>query len=749
MDLGLLFLYLLGIPVHTPTNAHIIILISKTILMGIASYVLAKIERQTYNSSNYLHKSLELVFLTVYIIADVLVCLTAPQSIGNYMRLFAIPIIAGSITIISQVKSAIILSATYLFYFFWVPGSSGIEELMPFASSYNFWIVVFLSTMFISASVYSLFVNNFVVIMQFKQASEKYSKLNVVLEQEVNQRTKLLQVVNSISAELLGSDTENFNHALCRSMEKIGIALDVDKIYIWKNEQCGNDLFCDRVYEWSKDAASGQDSNAAKAVLFPVDWLSILIDNQCINDMVRNFPNNTRDYLRERNVLSVLAVPVFIFNEFWGFVLFNDCRNERTFTDVEEAILRTLSLLFATSVLRNEMTSDLVRKTELALAGSRAKSDFLANISHEIRTPLNAITGMSGIAQRSDNIDEIHRNLKRIDAAGQQLLSIINDVLDMSKIEAGKIEIEDKPFELIAMLQNIKSIIGVQAEQKPLHLITDLSPELPEIVSGDETRVSQILINLLSNAIKFTPQDGCVYFTAKMEDAPSDEYVKLIFIVRDTGIGIAPESLPKLFNNFEQADVGISRKFGGTGLGLAITKRIAEMMQGGIEVESMPGQGSCFTANVLLRKDIDDKMTARNKNAIIPTKDIFANRCALLVEDIEINREIVISMLSDTGIQIEIAEDGNRAVEMFKKAPQLYDIIFMDIHMPIMDGYTATEQIRTLDIPHAKSVPILAMSANAFAEDIQRCMNCGMNGHIAKPIDYIKLIEQVKKHLFE
>ena len=709
--------------------------------MGTVSYILAKIGKRPYDSKNYFHRMLDVLFPVIYMFSDVAVCFTGPPTIGNYMRLFAIPIIVGSIAVIDQIKSGIILFALYLFYFFSIPNMAGLSTLPTIASSYNFWLVVFTTALFLSALAYSQFVNNFVVAMQFKRTSEDYSQLNGVLEWEVNQRTRLLRTVNDISAELLSSDNEHFDDELCKSMKKIGAALEIDKVHIWKNEWQGEHLFCTQIFGWPNGTGSHQYDEETGSVPFPSDWLPRMSKNECINETVENFSNDVHEYLQERNIVSIIALPVFISNEFWGFVAFDDCRNERIFTDVEEAILRTISLLLATSILRNNMTIDLVRQTELALAGSKAKSDFLANISHEIQTPLNAITGMSRIAQVSNNIDEIHRNLEHIDVAGRQLLSVINDVLDMSKIEAGKIELDSIPFDLIAMLDNIGSIIGIQAAQKPLHLITELSPQLPQIVIGDETRLSQVLINLLSNAIKFTPAEGHVYFTVDAKGTPEDEYIQLIFAVRDTGIGIAPESLPKLFKNFEQADTGISRKFGGTGLGLAITKRITEMMHGGIEVESVLGSGSCFTVHVLLQKGAEGTVIVCKNNTATPSKDIFATYCALLVEDVEINREIIIATLSDTGLQIDIAEDGARAVEIFKKNPERYNIIFMDIQMPIMDGYTATQKIREMD----QTVPILAMTANAFTEDIQRCMDCGMNGHIAKPIDYIELIEQMKR----
>ena len=742
MDVGLLALYFFGLSAYIPSHAHITALVIKVLFMGAASYALAQIGKQPYHRQKLLHRNLDILFLFVYIVGDIVVCLTAPYSIANYMRLFAIPVIAGSITVISQVKSGIMLFAVYIFYFFQMPQMSGVPESMSFVSTYNFWFVVFATAVFLSASVYSQFVNNFVANMNLKQTSEKYSQLNTALEQEVSQRTQLLQVVNAISADLLGSTNETFASMLNHSMEQIGLSLEVDRVYIWKNELQDNVLLCSQMYEWSGGAEAQQGGELVESVPFPPTWYPNLSQNKCINGIVKTFDVYEREHLEAQSVKSIIVVPVFILNEFWGFVGFDDCSAERLFNDVEESILRTISLLFATSVLRNDMTSNLVQTTELALASSKAKSEFLANISHEIRTPLNAITGMSNIARKSDSIEEIYVCLDRVNAAGHQLLSIINDVLDMSKIEAGKIEMLHEPFHLIAMLENVKSIIRVQAEQKQLKLITELSPLLPEIVIGDETRLSQVLINLLSNAIKFTLQDGTVHFQAELKSSPEDESFRLLLSVRDNGIGIAPDVIPTLFNKFEQADASISRKFGGTGLGLAISKRIVEMMHGSITVESVLGEGSCFTAEVLLHKPSANAVVHKEAS-VESVKDIFKGYRALLVEDIEVNREIVLAMLLDTGLEIDIAENGACAVEAFMRMPEAYDIIFMDIQMPVLDGYSATRKIRALNSPQAKAVPIVAMTANAFAEDIERCIDAGMNDHISKPVDFTKLIRKL------
>jgi signal transduction histidine kinase/CheY-like chemotaxis protein len=378
-----------------------------------------------------------------------------------------------------------------------------------------------------------------------------------------------------------------------------------------------------------------------------------------------------------------------------------------------------------------ERTRELEIQAEAAQAASRTKSEFLANMSHEIRTPINAVTGMATIARSSRDLDRMYDCLDKITLASRQLLGLINDILDMSKIEAKKFELAHEPFALEATVRNIGSIIGVRAEEKNQRFTAEASPDIPEVVVGDEMRLSQILLNLLSNAVKFTPERGEIKLSMKRlgKRGEKDEFEAS---VSDTGIGIAPEQQARLFNAFVQADSGTARRFGGTGLGLAISKSLAELMDGGITVESVPGEGSRFIVRLSLEVGSPDMLQdARTTVA----EYNFEGRVFLLVEDIAINREIVLALLEDTGAKIECAENGQIAVEMFAAAPERYDIIFMDVQMPVMDGYQATKAIRELPVTQAHTVPIIAMTANAFAEDVENCKKAGMNAHVAKPID--------------
>lgn len=517
-------------------------------------------------------------------------------------------------------------------------------------------------------------------------------------------------------------------------------------------------------------------------------------------------------------------------------------------------------------------------------AASRAKSDFLSHMSHEIRTPLNAIIGMINIGMNTDDVDKKNYCFDRADSASKHLLSLISDVLDMSKIEADRLELSYSEFDFEKMLINITNVANVRAEEKKQVFVVNFYGSVPEYIECDELRLSQVITNLLTNAIKFTPEKGSVVLSIETAECGNGE-VDLKFTVADNGIGISKEQQERLFTSFSQADAGITKKFGGTGLGLAISKRIVELLGGSIWVESELNCGSKFiftikakkaagrplaklSANIMaediriiavdsslevreyftdimkalklschvaengaevleLMESTEDKpyniffvdwlmpemdgieLTKRIKKAdcensiilmisaadwslieeeavaagvscfiskpLFPSELINAiNTCfgaeskliafdtpekavlrrydfyrhtLLIAEDIEINREIMSAVLEETNISIDYAENGNIAVAMFSENPDKYSLILMDVNMPEMDGYEATRIIRALDIAKAKTIPIIAMTANVFKEDIDKCIECGMNDHTGKPIDTDALLGALNKYL--
>ncbi|MCW5660459.1 MAG: PAS domain S-box protein [Burkholderiaceae bacterium] len=383
------------------------------------------------------------------------------------------------------------------------------------------------------------------------------------------------------------------------------------------------------------------------------------------------------------------------------------------------------------------LNDELVVERDRAQAATRAKSAFLANMSHEIRTPMNAIIGLTHLMQR-DTRDALGQDrLGKIADAAHHLLRLINDVLDLSKIDAGKLELEVLDFDLVELLSRSCAMVAESAHAKGLELHVD-SSGLPQQVRGDPMRLSQVLMNLLGNAIKFTERGSVSLRGMLLEQEATG--ARLRFEVRDTGIGIEPDRIDKLFDAFEQSDSSTTRRFGGTGLGLAVTRQLVELMGGEVGVQSTPGAGSTFWVTVRVqpgRHAIPDAPQHQ------PAGSARFNARVLLAEDNAINQEVARELLRAAGCEVDVADNGRRAIEMARAGG--YDLILMDVQMPELDGLEASRQIRALS--GLSGIPIVAMTANAFAEDRAACLAAGMNDHVAKPVHAATLYDTLARWL--
>jgi len=608
------------------------------------------------------------------------------------------------------------------------------------------------------------------------RTSETDLKTQLAAKERINQlshdleyRDRLLLANNRVAGILLSSTVERFDVDLQQCLEILGKASEANRVLLWKQTAPINEgnLSLDVVNEWWDSRferyKTSQQSHLAY-VGTPPEWLFDVISGAVLAGPVRGFAKSLREPLLAQGIKSVFMYPVLINSSFWGLLEYTYYEEEKALDDSEQNLLRSGNLLVINGLTRNQMTLSLIEARREALAGTQAKSNFLSTMSHEIRTPLNAIVGMTTIGLGNRDTDRKDYCFSRIEESTKHLLGVINNVLDISKIEAARIELSPVDFSFEQLFHRAVGVVKHKLDEKHLRFSVYIDRRIPKILVGDDQRLAQVIINLLGNAVKFTPDHGAIGIETRLV-ARQGEDCTIEISISDTGIGIAPDQLERLFNPFVQANETTARNYGGTGLGLSISKSIVELMDGRIWAESELGKGTTIhfnfktkpgNANNIDRSDTPDTvLSTRSKKAattVTHTKETpetidLSGHVVLIAEDIDINREIVAALLEPTGLTMDFAVDGRQALEMFMKDPLRYEAILMDVQMPGMDGVEATRRIRALDYRAAKRIPIIAMTANVFKEDVERFLQAGMDDHVGKPIDFFELRKKLRTYL--
>lgn len=514
-------------------------------------------------------------------------------------------------------------------------------------------------------------------------------------------------------------------------------------------------------YVFGKDVKRrfGKSTVVWICLLFLIFFTSLMWVKESTNLMTRNVVENISSYYEELNPESdpetVEKTEDYLKSQM------DEANRLLTRNSIIQMglIIAALAIMFSiyTTMSRREKDMEVKKlaaelEREKAEQSSKAKSIFLSNMSHDIRTPMNAIIGYTDLAQRPETGEQDRLDyLKKIGSSSQHLLALINDVLEMSRIESGKMDLEPVPIDLVDAINDVRDMFATQMQSKDIEFFVDGSQVRNPYVLCDKNRLNRVLLNLLSNAYKFTPEGGTVSVSLWQTEGAKEGFGRYELRVKDSGIGMSREFAERVFDAFERERTSTVSGIQGTGLGMAITKSIVDLMGGSIEVNTAPGSGTEFVIrlDMELQKDVreQDKLKDKNKKDK-PSEVDFSAKKLLLVEDVAANREIASLILKKLGFTLDTAENGQIAVDMVSKAEAgEYDAVLMDIQMPVMNGYDASRAIRSLDDNEKASVPIIAMTANAFAEDVQAAKDAGMNGHIAKPLNIPEMTATLKEVL--
>jgi len=533
------------------------------------------------------------------------------------------------------------------------------------------------------------------------------------LQEKLEQLNKLHNIINEISSELIPSITENLDDAINNSLSKLGEFTKVDRVYTFDFDWINN--VTNNTYEWCADGISPEiDNLQGVPTEYLPRWLEIFKENNYVYiPLIKEIPDEfyaEREILEPQGIQSLITSPMYYGKNLIGFIGFDSVRQSKKWDIEQIRLLKLTGDIIAGSIYRAKYEKELIKQKQIAEDANRAKSEFLANMSHEIRTPMNAILGFSEILTTSQ-IDSKNKDYARtIHKSAKNLLNLINDILDLSKIEAGKLDFNYEPLSLKTTFNEIAQIFDPKIRSKGLELEIDVDPNLPEYIYFDDTRLRQILFNVVGNAVKFTDV-GNIKLSAKLI-SQEEKSIYLQLIIKDTGIGIPEGFNEKIFDSFRQVYSSENKKYEGTGLGLSITKRLVSLLNGQIYFESELNEGTKFFIEF---NDVSISSEANKKESTNINCDniVFDSAKILVVDDVAHNQELIKSYLYGSNFEFYFASNGLEAIDIINHIK--FDLIFMDLRMPKMDGYETTRNVK--NILNIKNVPIVAFTASTMQID--------------------------------
>lgn len=578
----------------------------------------------------------------------------------------------------------------------------------------------------------------------FMRSDDKMHRLEES-EAKLTSLNTLHGLINRFSSRLMQAGVHELHDAIDQTFRDLGEYADVDRVYLFEHRAVTDSL--DNTFEWCAPGITPQIEDLQGIPYAAVPrWKERFIDNEYVYipevAKIDDEYSVEREILEPQGIISLLALPIYYGEQFIGFIGFDSVRKQRTWSKAHINLLRLAGEIIGGAVFRERYEKELLEARRKAEEANRAKSEFLANMSHEIRTPMNAILGFGEILLDSVKQKENRRHVNTIMSSGRTLLSLINDILDLSKIEAGHLEVGEEPVQLQTMLNEVIELFSVRAADRDLKLALELDDGLPETILLDDMRLRQIMFNLLGNAVKFTHK-GQIIVRGKAR--PSETIPGLISLsleVEDTGIGIPQSKVDQIFDSFFQVESDNTRRYEGTGLGLAITNKLVKLLGGSISVKSSPDKGSTFTVYFDAVEELSTQETSESQTAWSSTGLYFQASTLLVVDDVRFNRELVRSYLENYDVTIIEADDGKQGVLTADK--ERPDLILMDLRMPEMNGYDAAELIKERE--GTSNIPVLAFTASSMKHD-EHLIEEIFDGFMRKPITRSELLYSLAKYL--